>query len=168
MITGRQADRQARTSPRRGAQSRRIARGALRRGFQPAILGVDDGEVGRVDDVGPDFQLDRVVAARGGAVGEAVDQGAIVGVASPGVGAVVCGVCWRGLGVSMFLVVLFLPLHGSWFVSDWEWRRGGYAQSTCWIRDRDERLFPCTRLMNTGLSARVSGTVHRIGMLAPL
>ena len=42
-----------------------------------------------------------------------------------------------------------------------------YAQSTCSINVKDERLFPWTRLMITGLSARDSATVHLIGTMAP-
>ena len=43
----------------------------------------------------------------------------------------------------------------------------GYAQSTCSISVKDERLLPWTRLMITGLSARDSATVHLIGTMAP-
>jgi len=42
-----------------------------------------------------------------------------------------------------------------------------YAHSTCSISVRDERLFPRTKLMRTGLSARVSATVHSIWTMAP-
>jgi hypothetical protein len=43
----------------------------------------------------------------------------------------------------------------------------GYAHSTCSISARDDRLFPRTRLMRTGLSARDSATVHSIWTMAP-
>jgi len=44
---------------------------------------------------------------------------------------------------------------------------GYYAQLTCSIKVKDDKLFPWTRLMKTGLSARASATVHTIGILAP-
>jgi hypothetical protein len=77
------------TSPTRRPNSRLIARGTLRLKIQTSILGVDDGEIRRIDDIRPDFQLDRVVASRRSAVAEAVVKRAAVVVAAPGVGAVV-------------------------------------------------------------------------------
>jgi hypothetical protein len=44
---------------------------------------------------------------------------------------------------------------------------GSYAHSTCSISDKDDRLFPRTRLIRTGLSARDSATVHSIWTMAP-
>jgi hypothetical protein len=42
-----------------------------------------------------------------------------------------------------------------------------YAHSTCSISVRFDKLFPRTRLMRMGLSARDSATVHSIWTMAP-
>lgn len=60
-----------------------------------------------------------------------------------------------------------IPLSASWSnlvgVLVTESGFGLYAQLICSTREREERLFPCTREMRTGRSAMASGTVHEMG-----
>jgi hypothetical protein len=62
-----------------------IARRTLRRRVQPSIVRINDGEVVRVHDIGPDLQLDGEVTPRRRTVGVAENKRAVEAVAAPGI-----------------------------------------------------------------------------------